>query len=637
MGDRFLSALDQIGDLIFYYDRQLQILWANRAACRWAGKSRRELLGRKCYRVLHGRSRPCADCAVLQAMEKRAPVRVEKRSNGGPFRRGRALPFVDSLGTLMGVLEFLADAEGLPLDDQPWEDRQTCGRFPMEQMLDGVAVLDVRQKRIETVNRSLASLLGYSEEELRGVSLSDLLNAPPDEVEACLNRTIGALDGRVCEKRLRTKGGEEVPVEMTLNPIADTGRLCVVCRDLRPRKAREWEWLRVQRLEALGMLAGGIAHDFNNALAAILGNISLAKVSAEPGSRVYERLVNAESACFRAQAITRQLLTFATGGEPVRVPLDSAKLLTETVHFALSGSAVTAHIQTPEDLWPIQADEALVRQAIHQITLHGKKRAEPGGRIQVRAENVVIAQDREGLPAGRYVRFSFRDHGPALAREMVERLFDPYGQGLGAGIGLSVAHSVIRRHGGSISVNSQKGQGTEVRFFLPAAAGECAAQEGPRDLPGSSRTQGKVLVMDDEELVRETVGEMLRLLGFEVSLAREGSEAVAAYRRALESGAPYDVVVLDLTVPGGMGGQETLEALRSIHPGVRTIVSSGYCNDPVMARHRDYGFDGVVIKPYKVEDLAATIRRVMDDSGGAGSLSEKGFRAQDAGKSPFLS
>jgi PAS domain S-box-containing protein len=614
MHDQLLSALDQIQEQVLFCDRKLQLLWANTAACLLAGRARDDLVGKQCFQVFHGRSQPCTDCHALRAMKRLEPVRSEQRTPDGLVWSVKAYPLLDAQGSVEGVLKISLDITDLRREAGSLEDREARYRSLMAQVLDGVCVVDVGGRRIDEANRALASLLGYSEEEMRGLSLYALLDAAPDEVDECLDRAAGAPEGWVCERRLRAKDGRSLAVEMSLSPIrtGGAGTLCVVCRDLGPRKAREQEWLRAHKLEALGMLAGGIAHDFNNALAAILGNISLAKVGTEPGSRTHERLVNAEQACFRAQAITRQLLTFSNGGEPIKTPLDAKKTLMQAVYFALSGSAVKAEVQAPADLWPILADESLVRQAIHQIVLCRKEAVGKGGKMDVRAENVVIPQDRDGLPAGRYVRFSIRDHGPGLSRERLERVFDPYFCGPGSGIGLSVAYSVVRRHGGTISVDSKEGHGTEVWFLLPAAEDRAIPAGEREDGSRGTRGTGRVLVMDDEEMVRETVGEMLRLMGFEVTLAQKGGEAVEAYRRALESGRPYDVVVLDLTVPGGMGGQETLEALRKVNPEVRAIVSSGYSNDPVMARYRDYGFDGMVAKPYKMEDLAVAIRRVMD-------------------------
>jgi len=383
-------------------------------------------------------------------------------------------------------------------------------------------------------------------------------------------------------------------------------------RDITAKRKMEMELQKIQKLESLGVLAGGIAHDFNNFLTGIVGNISLVRLYRESGDDIAERLDEMQKACMRAKELTQQLLTFSKGGTPVKKVQRISGLVSDSAAFALRGSNVRCDCQFPEDLWWAEIDGGQIGQVINNLVLNADQAMPNGGVITIRADNRVLAPHNTlSLPPGRYVRLSVRDQGVGIAAEYLQRIFDPYftTKQKGSGLGLAVAHSIVEKHNGRLAVDSRLGRGSEFCLYLPAA--EADLREEPVRESNSLSGQGKVLVMDDEAIVRDVLQGMLELLGYQVLLVEEGRAAVAVYRAAKASGKPCDAVILDLTIPGGMGGKETIRHLREIDPQVRAIVSSGYSNDPVMADPRQFGFQEVVSKPFQMQEIGEALQRLL--------------------------
>jgi two-component system cell cycle sensor histidine kinase/response regulator CckA len=441
-----------------------------------------------------------------------------------------------------------------------------------------------------------------------------------DEVQ----REIAALRLKVVELEKEKAGGGEAAegyrdrletlVEERTADLVKANELLLV--EIAERKRMEEDLIRTEKLESLGVLAGGIAHDFNNLLSAVLGNISLARRYAAGGEKICERLDEAERAASRAAELSQQLLSFAKGGVTVRKIVSLQRLVRDAADFALRGSSVKCSFHIPDDLWAIDADEGQICQVISNIVLNAGQAMQAGGTVRVECSNERGArQDATGSSGDRLVRIDIKDQGTGIAKEHIERIFDPYftTKQEGTGLGLATAYYIVRKHGGTITADSEPGKGTTFHIHLPAVSGEAAdAGSQRRELfPG----KGKVLVMDDEEIIRMIVGNMLGEIGYDAAFAEDGQEAVLKYRQAKAAGQPFDAVLLDLTIKGGMGGMECMRNLLESDPGVKAIVTSGYAEDPILSHYREFGFMDIITKPYQLEDLSEILFRVLNAAG----------------------
>jgi signal transduction histidine kinase/ActR/RegA family two-component response regulator len=414
-----------------------------------------------------------------------------------------------------------------------------------------------------------------------------------------------------------SRDGSERLVESNASPIRDRsgGRVgaVVVFRDVTEKRRLDEERQKADKLESLGVVAGGIAHDFNNLLTAILGNISLALLC-EPEPEVGERLGAAKRATNRAQELAQQLLTFAKGGAPVKQTASMAQLLRDTLSLSLHGSKAQCEFQVADDLWPVDIDPGQMSQVINNLAMNADQAMPAGGILHVQAENVDLVTHSVslGLDAGRWVRISLQDQGIGIPEEYLKKIFDPYftTKPKGSGLGLATAYSIVKNHHGIIAVDSKPGQGSTFTLCLPASEHELRVQDaGP--VPMAPSGAARVLVLDDEEAICMLVTCALEELGYKVTESNDGTQAIAAYEKAMKDGLPYDLFISDLTIPGGMGGQETIKRLLEIDPDIRAIVSSGYANDPVMSRHEEYGFCGMIAKPYEIDALGRKVAEVL--------------------------
>jgi two-component system cell cycle sensor histidine kinase/response regulator CckA len=399
---------------------------------------------------------------------------------------------------------------------------------------------------------------------------------------------------------------------------------------LRRRVARQTEQIRAQlanevrlqaelerssRLESLGVLAGGIAHDFNNLLTAIMGNLSLVTFEDRAMELVGQQVRDAQRAAKRAGDVTQQLLTFAKGGDPVRQAVRLAEVVQEAVTFALHGSKVRSEISSPPDLPAADVDAGQISRVVHNLVLNAVQAMPDGGVVRLSLKAVDMAADEiAGLAPGRYVQLIVADNGPGIAAEHLARIFEPYfsTKGRGNGLGLATVHSIIRKHQGHIAVESHPGQGTTFRLWLHAARTAPSAERAGQSQVPLTRP-ARVLVMDDEDVIRAVAGRMLAMAGHQAVFAADGTEAVQAYRAARDAGQPFDLAIFDLTVPGGKGGKDALQEILQFDPQVRAVASSGYSNDPVMASPAAYGFRSYLRKPYELRDLLRAIDEVRED------------------------
>jgi len=383
--------------------------------------------------------------------------------------------------------------------------------------------------------------------------------------------------------------------------------------DITERKQAEEELQKAANLESIITLAGGIAHDFNNLLTGILGNITLADRYTEKNSKAHNMLIEAEKASLRAKDLTQQLLTFSRGGTPIKKPTSIRELLRESTKFALSGSNVRCEFFLPNDLWAAEIDEAQISRVINNVVINADQAMPQGGLISISAANLVVSKaDYPPLPEGKYLKITIKDTGVGISKEYLAKIFEPYftTKKKGSGLGLATSYSIVKNHDGYITVESKLGVGTTVYIYLPATSEPVQVSietENGEDI-GS---RGYILVMDDEEMIRDLLHNSLSEAGYKVETAADGREAVEKYAERQKSGECFDAVILDLTIPGGMGGEETIKKLLEINPKVKAIVSSGYANDAVIANFKKYGFSGIVTKPYNITALEKTLRDVM--------------------------
>jgi nitrogen-specific signal transduction histidine kinase/CheY-like chemotaxis protein len=413
-------------------------------------------------------------------------------------------------------------------------------------------------------------------------------------------------------------------VETRSYPLRDaSGRIVsviVTITDITDRFRTDEQVRNAQKLESVGILAGGIAHDFNNLLAGILGSVSLARMTVAPGSKTDSLLQTAEEACSHATELSHRLLTFAKGGSPHKKVTTIREILRDAVMLALSGSNVSLKVSFADKLMPVDVDENQMRQVFNNLAINAKEAMPHGGTLIVNARNVELAErQRPGLAAGHFVRIDFHDTGSGIPPENIGRIFDPYfttkalSARKGQGLGLTICHSIIQKHGGSIDAESVPGQGTTFTIHLPTAK-KAAPPPAPR--PAGARvlrpaSRKRVMIMDDDETIRLILPEMLEHLGFDVTAVPDSTSALSAYRTAKEAGSPYALTILDLTIPGGKGGMETLSELKHVDPDVVAVISTGYADDPIVTNFAEHGFAGAIAKPYSMDRLSEMLGTIL--------------------------
>ncbi len=396
------------------------------------------------------------------------------------------------------------------------------------------------------------------------------------------------------------------------------GKMAALFRDITDKLQNEENVHRLERqvqkaehLESLGLLAGGIAHDFNNILMATLGNLSLARLSLLPESRASLLIREAEKASLRARDLTQQLLTFSKGGEPIKETSSISEVVAESASFVLRGSNIACQFNLPKDLWLVDIDKGQMSQVIQNIVINAKHAMPSGGIISVTGQNIDdIRKENVPLPiSNRYTKITITDQGIGIPKNVIDKIFEPYfsTKQEGSGLGLAITYSIIAKHKGYIGVHSEIGIGTSFFIYLPASHQDMILSSETTSAPAVKKL--RILLMDDEESIRDLTKEMLTALGHEVLLAVDGREAIDTYTTAEK---PIDIVIMDLTIPGGMGGKEAVQEILKVDKNAKVIVSSGYSVDPIMANHKSYGFCAAIAKPYRFQELSILICRVLD-------------------------
>jgi len=478
--------------------------------------------------------------------------------------------------------------------------------------------------RFTYISPSIEKLIGYKQAEVIGRLPYEFAYVEGmEKLKGRFHDSIGnhdsftAVEGIIVHKR-----GAHITVEVSGNPFyikeGRFGGYRGILRDISETKKIHEEMIKSQKLESIGTLAGGIAHDFNNLLMGILGYIGLAKLNVQQEMVVERSLSKAEESCMRAKELVQRLLTFSRGGDPMMKPIDIRNAVRESVKLVLSGSDVQCRYYLAKHLHPVRADEVQIRQAIGNIVINAVEASPAGGTISVKGENVHYRR-KEDNP---FIKVTISDRGKGISKDSLKNIFDPYfttkdmGALKGTGLGLSISYSIIKKHGGDITVQSDVGKGTSVSIYLPAFEDITQAKSIEDDnLPVSGCPEAsakRILIMDDEELVRSFMEETISFLGYSVTTCAEGAKAVDIYREAMASGRPYDLVVLDLTIRGGLGGQDTIQRLLDIDPAVTAIICSGYIDDPVISHYGAYGFKGAWVKPVSIEQIKTTLKNILN-------------------------
>ncbi len=487
---------------------------------------------------------------------------------------------------------------------------------------DGVITTDV-EGRIILMNQMAEELTGFQNETAVGQHLDRVFNiintktGAPCESPVYEVMATGRIAGHSKYRVLLAKDGSK-------RSIADSGALIrdkeggiigvvVVFKDITDQLRMEQELAKVEKLKSIGILAGGIAHDFNNILAAILGNLDLAVLDHSLNESTKNLLVKAEKASLRAKDLTRQLLTFSRGGEPVTEISSLENIIKDSAGFVLPGHKVNCQFEIPEDLWLVDVDKGQISQVIQNIVLNAGHAMPDGGTITISCANTVLEKGHGlPLPRGKYVKIRIKDTGTGIPGDVMENIFDPYfsTKAEGSGLGLAITHSIITKHGGHIFADSEPGRGTTFTIYLPWSE---KGKEPDRKRPVKRAVPSKanILLMDDEKMVRSAVKGMLTRLGHDAVICENGEAAITLYRKEMEARHPFDLVIMDLTIPGGMGGEQAAREILNLDPAARLIVSSGYSNSPVMASYHAYGFSAAIVKPYLLRELSDTLDQVL--------------------------
>ncbi len=617
--EKFRGIFDNANDGILITDISTKkFTLANRTICRMIGYSMEEMLSLSVENIHPAEELP----GIIAEFDKQMKGEKAVARNLPVLRKDGSVFYAD-IGTTKMTIGGEQCAIGIfrdITDRMKMEEAVRSSREFIESILNTVdeafIVID-REYRIVMANSAYGSQENMPVPDIIGrhcFEISHRGDRPCHEhgEECAVRHSFENGEPYACVHRHYNRGGGVIYVETKSYPLKDTSGAVTsaieVIKNITDKHLLEEQLLRTQKLEAVGLLAGGIAHDFNNLLQGVFGSISLAKMFPDSEGKAARMLEGAETALTQARNLTRQLLTFSKGGEPVKKTISLPAVIHNSVKFALSGSNVNYVCSIDDDLRLVEADEGQINQVMHNIVINASEAMPEGGTIRILVRNVQL-DAKSGLPLakGNYVRIAIEDQGTGIPDSHLSRIFDPYftTKRKGSGLGLTTSYSIIKKHGGLLDARSQLGAGSTFFIYLPASE-ELLPQEKGQDR-GLCLGKGRILVMDDEEVVRTVASHMLEGLGYDVDLAENGEEAIERYSDAMDKRRPFDAVILDLTVRGGMGGRETIKKMLEIDPEVRAVVSSGYSADAVAADYSHYGFRAVLTKPYELEDLGSIL------------------------------
>jgi two-component system cell cycle sensor histidine kinase/response regulator CckA len=618
---RYLSELtaDFIYSLSIASDGSFSVEWINGALQTISGYTKQELQETGGWRSIVREG----DLSLLDRQKgelmKGFPSTIEYRiiTRNGESRwvRDYAKPVESSDGIVRTVHGAVRDITN---EKEAWKfsyDSELKFRILAEES-PGMIFINIHG-RMRYVNARCCEVLGYTKEQFYDdhFIVQDII--APEYTSLYARNYARHREGREVgdtEYELVKSDGTRITVLIATKLIPFEGEFGVlgIITDITEIKSMEEEVRRSQKLESIGILAGGIAHDFNNILTGILGNLSMAIASISGDDQLLQALTEAEKASLRGKELTQQLLTFSKGGVPVKKIVNLQATIMDAASFALSGTGIACHWNIDDNLWPCEVDTGQISQVISNVCINAWQASCESDMIEISVSNRAISVDEvKDMQSGSFLEIRIVDHGCGIPSESLSKVFDPYytTKSNGSGLGLAISYSVIKKHGGTITVNSSHGRGSIFTVFIPALPNATV----PARVKESAITvrTGSVLIMDDEELVRTVCRKMIERVGCSAVLTSKGEEAIEAYRQAMENGTRFDVVILDLTIPNGLGGMETIQRLKEIDPDVTAVVSSGYSNDPVMAHYLDYGFKGVIKKPYVISEMHSILQNLV--------------------------
>ncbi len=618
--ERYRLLVQNSSDIIALFNEDTSCSYVSPALERVLGHTPAEAMERIAFDDIHPEDREYAAAAFMECLNNPGvPVasqyRVRHKNGSWRFFETVGNNVIDNpdIRSIVINCRDITDRKRLEEELQKSEERY---RLLAQKSADIIAIINP-DNSFRYVSPAVKRILGYTPEEF--IERMGFDHVHPEDREAtvatfarCLTKPDSVV---TAQYRLRHKDGSWRFVEaLATNVLSNPAMRAVVLnlRDITERKQAEKALERAARLESLGVLCGGIAHDFNNILTAVLTNISMAQMYGDLEEDIEKMLADAEKASMRGKGLTQQLLTFARGGEPIKRPVSLPTLIRETIEFALSGSNVRCEHHLPKDLWPVEADEGQLGQVFQNIILNADQAMPGGGVIRVRAENLLVSeQDPLPLKPGHHVKVSIIDRGIGIPEEHLQKVFDPFytTKQKGSGLGLSTSFSIVKRHDGALQIESRLGEGTQVHVYLPAVPEGHPARRRKTD--ESCRGTERILLVDDDNTLRRSIGKALRRLGYQVDEAEDGTKGVSVYQEALSSVRRVDAVIMDLTIPGGLGGRQAAQEILEMDPDAKLIVSSGYSTDPLMSDYRTHGFRAVIAKPYRIEELGKTLRGVL--------------------------
>jgi two-component system, cell cycle sensor histidine kinase and response regulator CckA len=629
-------VLHMISDGMMMISKEGRITYVNKALEQIVGYKSQNIIGshfsdpRWNFKCIDAASVP--DDSVFQSVFRTGQELTDKvckmefeQGNQGLFIINASIHH-DGQGNMAGIAAIIRDCTELNRVKAENQEIKTVYERLAQYADEAIFRIHAESGRVIYINDAAEKILGYSLADYR----SDASVQMKVINEHHLRTWNAAIEDKSDAKNVlrniiiacTASDGQTVIMEFTVIAVRNDGADIVyfecIGRDITVRRFMEAELAKAQKLESIGLLAGGIAHDFNNIMTAVFGSLALAKMESVPESPAYKRLVSAEEHCMKAKALTRKLLTYSRGGSPQRKTASIANVIHDAVNFSLSGKNIDCRFEFPDDLWSAQIDEGQMHQVVHSLVSNAAEAMPQGGVIAIGAQNIDLTADQiTPLKAGSYIKWFVRDCGVGISREHMKKIFDPYfttkemGSVKGMGLGLAICYSIVKSHEGMIMVESTPGAGTVFTVYIPAANDEKNEQK-PVAVKGPSVTpKPNVLLIDDEQILLDVTGSMLKHIGYDVMTAKSHGDAMEYYRRARENGNPFSLIIMDLTMRGDEGGEIAIRRWKDAYPEVKAVISSGYMNDPVIEEYWKYGFVGAMVKPYSLVELKSSLEKIL--------------------------